>query len=210
MVTMGEIGRKKEKEKEESLVGDIIIALKRIDEGFEMRHPRSNIKLISDSLLDFIPSYHYFDLLPSWLLVSLIRRLLDIHFTNKIKYLCSEELDKLDETFISGELKEMIKREFQNNLSSDYFDSDYILRFKEIKEKFSVFREGLVKEEQEEQIVAAVSKATTRILGELNAKVRDFLHGAIKVLEEKKTIKGLEEFIKEYVRNLHTEVMGWP
>lgn len=90
MVTMREIGREKEREKEESLVGDIIIALKRIDEGFEMRHPRSNIKLISDSLLDFIPSYHYFDLLPSWLLVSLIRRLLDIHFTNKIKYLCSE------------------------------------------------------------------------------------------------------------------------
>lgn len=124
--------------------------------------------------------------------------------------LCSEELDKLDETFISGELKEMIKREFQNNLSSDYFDSDYILRFKEIKGKFSVFREGLVKEEQEEQIIAAISKATTRILGELNAKVRDFLHGAIKVLEEKKTIKGLEDFIKEYARNLHTEVMGWP
>ena len=210
MVTMREIGREKEKEKEESLVGDIIIALKRIDEGFEMRHPQGNIRLISDSLGSFIPSYHYFDLLPSWLLVSFIRRLLDTYFTNKIKLLCSEELDKLDETFISRELKEMIKREFQNNLSSDYFDSDYILRFKVIKGRFSVFREGLVKEEQEEQIVAAVSKATTRILNELNTIVRDFLHGAIKVLEEKKTIRGLEDFIKEYVRNLHTEVMGWP
>jgi len=207
---MGEIGREKEMEKEESLVGDIIIALKRIDEGFEMRHPQGNIRLISDSLGSFIPSYHYFDLLPSWLLVSFIRRLLDTYFTNKIKLLCSEELDKLDETFISRELKEMIKREFQNNLSSDYFDSDYILRFKVIKGRFSVFREGLVKEEQEEQIVAAVSKATTRILNELNTIVRDFLHGAIKVLEEKKTIRGLEDFIKEYVRNLHTEVMGWP
>jgi len=207
---MREIGREKEKEKEESLVGDIIIALKRIDEGFEMRHPQGNIRLISDSLGSFIPSYHYFDLLPSWLLVSFIRRLLDTYFTNKIKLLCSEELDKLDETFISRELKEMIKREFQNNLSSDYFDSDYILRFKVIKGRFSVFREGLVKEEQEEQIVAAVSKATTRILNELNTIVRDFLHGAIKVLEEKKTIRGLEDFIKEYVRNLHTEVMGWP
>ena len=124
---MREIGREKEKEKEESLVGDIIIALKHIDEGFEMRHPLSNIKLISDSLVNFVLSYHYFDLLPSWLFVSLIRRLLDRHFTDKIKLLCSEELDKLDETFISKELKEMIKREFQNNLSSDYFDSDYMI-----------------------------------------------------------------------------------
>jgi len=203
---MKEIGEEKEMEKEKILVGELIISLRRIDEDFEMRNPRRNITLISDSLMKFIPSYRCFDLLHSWLLVHFLRRLLDAHFTNKIKPLCSEELDK---TSISEELKGMIKREFQN-LSLEHFNSDYILRFKEIKEKFSVFKEGLVKEEQEEQILAAIEKATTRILDELNTIVRDFLHGAIKVLEEKKTIKGLEDFIKEYVRNVHTEVMGWP
>jgi len=193
--------------KREVLIERLIAILEEVNTRSEGLHPRRTLSLLERRLSGTIAEYQVLDLLTSSLMVSVLRRLFGAYFDKKIGILSAKELDK---SSIPEETKSMIKREFQDLRFEDYFDPDYILRLSKLKEDFSVFSEGLLGDEEQTQIVASISRATDKILEELKEINSEFLLNTLNELKEKKSIEALENFIKEYVKETHAKIVGWP
>ncbi|MHC1624106.1 MAG: hypothetical protein ACXQTR_05905 [Candidatus Methanospirareceae archaeon] len=192
--------------KREVLIERLIAIFEEVSARSEDFHPRRAISLLEARLSSVLFEYQTLDLLTSTLWVSFLRRLFDGYFDKKIDILGSDELDK---SSIAEEMKSMIKREFQDLHFAEYFDADYILRLSKLKERFSVFSEGLIGEEEQAQIIAAIGRATDKILEELKEIHSEFLQKALDELNEKRSINSLEKFIKEFVSETHRKIMGW-
>ncbi|WXG40450.1 MAG: hypothetical protein WED07_06485 [Candidatus Freyarchaeum deiterrae] len=193
----------------EILIERIKNVLEELSVPSEGSHPRFTVFVLGSNLTSIMNNFRCLDLLNSILLIQYVGKLFDEYFDRKIDILSKEELNK---TSIPQEIKNMISREFGTLSFDDCFGPDYILNFSAIKANMTVINvleEVFRGEEYGKLIFGCISKAADKILEEINEICSELLQTLLNEVREKKTIKSLEETIKELVRNLHIKVKGW-
>jgi len=135
-----------------------------------------------------------------------------MYFNYHITPLSRQELDKSN---IKDEFRNMIKREFEW-LSRTHFDDDYILLYKELKGEMSTLSqiaeviEETELEEIESEIVKSIGRATDGVLDELKKITSELLENILSEVKEKRSIKALEDCIRKYAKEKHSQIVGWP
>jgi len=194
---------------EEFLIKRLIMVFEDILKAARTFHPRQVISLLDGQLSSIIFNLCYFDLVTSLLLIRFLGSLNDSYFNLKIGNLTINELDNAS---MPEELKSMVIREIPR-LNLRYFDDDYVLLFKTFKEEttsISEVIEALGEKVYEREIVAAINRATDKILREIKELNSKFFQDILNELTEKRSVEALENSIKRCVREMNTNVLGWP
>jgi hypothetical protein len=194
---------------EEFLIKRLIMVFEDIFKAARTLHPRQVISLLEGQLSSIIFNLCHFDLVTSVLLIRFLGSLNDSYFNLKIGNLTINELDNAS---IPEELKSMVIREIPR-LNLGYFDEDYVLLFKTFKENttsISEVIEAVGEKGYEREIVTAISRATDKILLEIKEINSRFFQNILDELTEKKSVEALENSIKRCVREMNTNVFGWP
>jgi len=195
-------------DKQQIIIDDLILILKRVIANVKNMQPRRNIYYLEESLSDFVSDRRCYDLMQSALQISLLRHLMDKYFDNKIATLASQELEK---TSISPEIKNMIKRDFQSLNFDNHFDGDYVLQLDEFKDSMSSSKiiENIGSTEYEIQIIESIERATDKIIQELEEISIRIIKNSLKELEETGTLEAFNNNLLESVKEIYKEVHGW-
>jgi len=195
-------------DKQQIIIDDLILILKKVVDNVKNMHPRRNIYYLEESLSDFVSDRRCYDLMQSALQISLLRHLMDKYFDNKIATLASQELEK---TSISPEIKNMIKRDFQSLNFDNHFDGDYVLQLDEFKDSMSSSKiiENIGSTEYEIQIIESIERATDKIIQELEEISIRIIKNSLKELEETGTLEAFNNNLLESVKEIYKEVHGW-
>lgn len=195
--------------KQEVMIDDLILMLKRVIENSKNMHPRRTVYSLGVSLADFASDRRFYELIQSALQISLLRNLIDQYFNNRISTLATQELEK---TSISPEMKNMIKREFQSLNFEDYFDGDYVLQLKEFDDLMSSSKiiEKIEGEAYKLQIIESIERAIEKIVQELEQISLEIIESSLRELEEKRTLEAFNNNLAESLKDMHKKVKGWP
>ncbi len=195
-------------DKQQIIIDDLILILKDVIANVRNMHPRRHVYYLEKSLSDFVSDRRCYDLMESSLQISLLRHLMDKYFDNKIATFASQELE---ETSISPEIKNMIKRDFQSLNFDDHFDGDYVLQLDEFKDSMgsSKIIENIGRTEYEIEIIESIERATYKIIQELEDISIRVIKNSLNELEEKGTLEAFNNNLLESVKEIYKEVHGW-
>lgn len=158
-----------------------------------------------------------YEITSSYVTLGLATTLLDTFLTNRLQKLAPKEIlsEKYD---LPSSIREMLAREL-GGLATKHFDTDYVLKFDELKKDLTTF--GNLENADEISKTTILNKVTNAIFGlvsvcssevveEINAKVSLFLKETIRALENEPSFSRLEKEISLFVAGLHKEIYGWP
>jgi len=196
----------------DSLIDGIIRILEESKLQSRDLNPQTMLLLLRRKLASTSATYRCYELLDSYLIVGFLSSIYDMYFNYHITPLSRQELDKSN---IKDEFRNMIKREFEW-LSRTHFDDDYILLYKELKGEMSTLSqiaeviEETELEEIESEIVKSIGRATDGVLDELKKITSELLENILSEVKEKRSIKALEDCIRKYAKEKHSQIVGWP